>query len=175
MGYGKKIRDYRKARGLTQGELAKELGYEHGIISQHERESAKPSIAFLEKVATKMEKSIEWLMEPATAPDYGSGEWVPNPLKDNAVSASNSPTPQSAERSMSLSKADSMAAITWLMSQNKNITGLSERAIDSDLSEEAIKLISDAYAVERRRRKKAEEEKRARNRAQKDAQTNQKN
>lgn len=42
--FGQRLKRFRKERGITQKELAAELGIHHGCISQYETDKVKPTL-----------------------------------------------------------------------------------------------------------------------------------
>ncbi len=57
-GVGKKVRELRRARGLSVRTLAARTGFSPSFISQMETESVSPSIASLEKIAEELGVSL---------------------------------------------------------------------------------------------------------------------
>ena len=57
-----KIREYRKARGMTQKELADEVGVLNVSLSNYERGSQMPDINTLAKIANVLEVSVDTLI-----------------------------------------------------------------------------------------------------------------
>lgn len=57
-GVGKKVRELRRARGLSVRTLAAHTGFSPSFISQMETESVSPSIASLEKIAEELGVSL---------------------------------------------------------------------------------------------------------------------
>jgi ribosome-binding protein aMBF1 (putative translation factor) len=49
--FGKKLRECREAKGLSQSELARQLDTHHSIIGKYERDELKPSIEVVKKIA----------------------------------------------------------------------------------------------------------------------------
>ena len=43
--FGKRLRDCRKEKGLSQNEIAKILNTNHSVIGKYERDDVKPSIS----------------------------------------------------------------------------------------------------------------------------------
>lgn len=61
-GFGARVKSLRKARGLTQGELARAIGIKQPSLSELEQgESKEPSAATLLAVARALQVSAEWL------------------------------------------------------------------------------------------------------------------
>ncbi|MFD2617473.1 MULTISPECIES: helix-turn-helix domain-containing protein [Terrilactibacillus] len=61
--WGRRIRAFRKLKGYTQVDFAKELGISLSILGEIERESRVPSQDLIMKVSKKLDVSIEELME----------------------------------------------------------------------------------------------------------------
>lgn len=55
---------YRKAKGLTQRELAKKLGTAQPTITQYETGARKPDIVTLKKLAAILGCTTDQLLEP---------------------------------------------------------------------------------------------------------------
>lgn len=49
--FGKKLRECREARDLSQSELARQLGTHHSIIGKYERDEVKPTIDVVKRLA----------------------------------------------------------------------------------------------------------------------------
>ena len=52
----------RKKKGLSQAELGKQIGTSGDVIGRYERKDIKPSIEVVEKIATVLEVSIDYLI-----------------------------------------------------------------------------------------------------------------
>ena len=62
--FGNRLKQKRKAKGLTQGQLAKLLGMEkHNAVSNWENSISKPSADDLEKLSEILETSTDWLLK----------------------------------------------------------------------------------------------------------------
>lgn len=55
---GKRVREHRLARGLTQGQLAEKVGVETETISRLERGSTLPSLLKIEELAATLQTSL---------------------------------------------------------------------------------------------------------------------
>ena len=64
----RKIKEYRKLRGLTQKELGDKVGVKHNTISGYENGSSEPEQDLLFKIATALDVSINDLF-PRTTPE----------------------------------------------------------------------------------------------------------
>ena len=62
ISFGKKIRERREAKGLSQSELARQLGTNHSIIGKYERDEVKPTIDVVKKIAGILETTVGYLL-----------------------------------------------------------------------------------------------------------------
>jgi transcriptional regulator with XRE-family HTH domain len=62
MDIGKKIKDLRTKKGLSQEDLGKAMGVHYTHISRYERNQSTPSIEALKKLATIFEVSADYLL-----------------------------------------------------------------------------------------------------------------
>lgn len=62
MSFGKRLLELRKAKNLSQTELAEQLGIHKNVLGKYEREEVKPSIDIAVKVAEFMEVSLDYLV-----------------------------------------------------------------------------------------------------------------
>ena len=60
--FGKKIKECREAKGLSQNELAKAIEVHHSIIGKYERDEVKPSIDVVKKMAAALDTTAGYLM-----------------------------------------------------------------------------------------------------------------
>jgi transcriptional regulator with XRE-family HTH domain len=60
--FGKKLRECREAKNLSQSELAKLLNTNHSIIGKYERDEVKPSIDVVKKIADELETTVGFLL-----------------------------------------------------------------------------------------------------------------
>ncbi|MBO9154080.1 helix-turn-helix domain-containing protein [Chitinophaga sp. GCM10012297] len=60
--FGKKLRECRDAKGLSQSELAKLLNTNHSIIGKYEREEVKPTIDVVKRLAEELETTVGFLL-----------------------------------------------------------------------------------------------------------------
>jgi transcriptional regulator with XRE-family HTH domain len=67
--FGKKLIECRKAKGLTQQELAKKLNTVHTVIGRYERDEMKPTIDVAKKLANILETTIGYLLGEANNND----------------------------------------------------------------------------------------------------------
>lgn len=67
--FGERLRFLRKKRGLSQGELAKKIGYKgSNAISKIESDSLPPNIQVLNKIAEALDDDLHWLITGKPAP-----------------------------------------------------------------------------------------------------------
>lgn len=62
LDFGKKLAECRKAKNLSQKELAKLLNTSHSVIGKYEREEMTPSIEAAVKLATILETTVSYLL-----------------------------------------------------------------------------------------------------------------
>lgn len=62
MSFGKRLLEARKAKGLSQGEVAKVLGTKGPAIGRYERDEMKPSIDVAAKLSDLLEVSLDYLV-----------------------------------------------------------------------------------------------------------------
>jgi transcriptional regulator with XRE-family HTH domain len=73
---GKRVRTRREALGLTQNELAGELGVTHQHISRIEGGSATPSLDLLVGLAAKLGTTSDWLLTGNETSKLGAREAI---------------------------------------------------------------------------------------------------
>jgi DNA-binding XRE family transcriptional regulator len=61
--WGRKIRAFRKLKGYTQAELAKELGISLTLLGEIERESREPETELVVKICDKLSISFQEMKE----------------------------------------------------------------------------------------------------------------
>lgn len=62
MGFDKRLSELRKAKKLSQEELAKKVGVHTNVMGRYERGEAKPSIEIAVKLADVLEVSLDFLV-----------------------------------------------------------------------------------------------------------------
>ena len=62
LAFGKKLAECRKAKGLSQKELAKLLNTSHSVIGKYEREEMTPSIEAAVKLANLLDTTVGYLL-----------------------------------------------------------------------------------------------------------------
>ena len=60
--FGKKLKECREAKGLSQAKFAKEVGLHHSIIGRYEREEAKPTIDVVKRMAVALDTTVGYLL-----------------------------------------------------------------------------------------------------------------
>ncbi|MBK7303495.1 MAG: helix-turn-helix transcriptional regulator [Saprospiraceae bacterium] len=60
--FGKKLRECREAKDLSQNDLAKLLNTNHSIIGKYERDEVKPSIDVVKNLADELDTSVGFLL-----------------------------------------------------------------------------------------------------------------
>lgn len=60
--FGKKLRECREAKGLSQKELAKLLNTSYSVIGKYERDEMLPSIEAAKKIAKLIDTTIGYLL-----------------------------------------------------------------------------------------------------------------
>jgi len=63
--FGKKLREAREAKGLSQQELAKSIGSIHTVIGRYERDEMKPSIDVVKRLAEELGTTVGYLIDEA--------------------------------------------------------------------------------------------------------------
>lgn len=60
--FGKKLRECREAKGLSQKELAKLLNTSYSVIGKYERDEMQPSIEAAKKIAKLLNTTVGYLL-----------------------------------------------------------------------------------------------------------------
>lgn len=60
--YGKRIRDERQLKGLTQAQLAEKIGITQSTLGKYEREKLQPNIDIIIKICKVLEISSDNLL-----------------------------------------------------------------------------------------------------------------
>ena len=60
--FGKKLRECREAKGLSQQVLAKMLKTSHSVVGRYEREEMVPSIEVVKKMADFLDTTVGYLL-----------------------------------------------------------------------------------------------------------------
>ena len=64
--FGKKLAESRKAKKLSQSDLARLLNTNHSIIGKYERDEVKPSIDVVKKLAENLNTTVAFLLGETT-------------------------------------------------------------------------------------------------------------
>jgi transcriptional regulator with XRE-family HTH domain len=62
MSFGKRLLEARKNKGLSQEDLASQLGTKGPAIGRYERDEMKPSIDVAAKISSILDVSLDWLV-----------------------------------------------------------------------------------------------------------------
>ena len=62
VSFGKKLRECREAKNLSQQDLAKKIGSVHTVIGRYERDEMKPSIDVVKNLAEVLETTVGYLL-----------------------------------------------------------------------------------------------------------------
>jgi transcriptional regulator with XRE-family HTH domain len=60
--FGKKLREIRESKKLSQNQLARLIEVHHSIIGKYERDEVKPSIDVVKKIAKTLETTVGYLL-----------------------------------------------------------------------------------------------------------------
>lgn len=60
--FGKKLRECREAKDLSQAEFARQLGVHHSIIGKYERDEVKPTVDVIKKIAQVLGTTAGFLL-----------------------------------------------------------------------------------------------------------------
>ncbi|MCH2046364.1 MAG: helix-turn-helix domain-containing protein [Saprospiraceae bacterium] len=63
--FGKRLRDCRKEKGLSQNEVAKLLNTNHSVIGKYERDDVNPSIDAVKRLADLLDTTVAYLVGEA--------------------------------------------------------------------------------------------------------------
>ena len=63
--FGKKIRECREVKAISQSELARQLNTNHSIIGKYERDEVKPTIDVVKKIAQALDTTVGYLLGEA--------------------------------------------------------------------------------------------------------------
>jgi len=62
MTFGKKMKECRETKKISQNELAKLIDAHHSIIGKYERDEVKPSIDVVKKIADVLNTTVSYLL-----------------------------------------------------------------------------------------------------------------
>lgn len=60
--FGKKLRECREEKGISQAELARRISSHHSIIGKYERDEVKPTIDVVKKLAETLDTTVGFLL-----------------------------------------------------------------------------------------------------------------
>jgi len=60
--FGKKLREARDAKGISQSELARQLNTNHSIIGKYERDEVKPTVDVVRRLADSLDTTVGFLL-----------------------------------------------------------------------------------------------------------------
>jgi len=60
--FGKKLRECREAKNITQNELSKLIDAHHSIMGKYERDEVRPSIDVVIKIASALDTTVGYLL-----------------------------------------------------------------------------------------------------------------
>ena len=60
--FGKKLREAREAKGISQSELARLLKTNHSIIGKYERDEVKPTVDVVKRLADNLDTTVGFLL-----------------------------------------------------------------------------------------------------------------
>lgn len=60
--FGKKLREAREAKGISQSELARLLSTNHSIIGKYERDEVKPTVDVVKRLADNLDTTVGFLL-----------------------------------------------------------------------------------------------------------------
>lgn len=62
VSFGKKLRECRESKNLSQAKLAQKLGVHHTIIGRYERDEVKPTIDIVKRIANELDTTVGYLL-----------------------------------------------------------------------------------------------------------------
>jgi transcriptional regulator with XRE-family HTH domain len=83
--FGKKLAELRSRRGLTQEQLAQQLGVSQKTITYYERRTTNPSLELIERLAAFFDVSPAELVDKAAKPEPRRRKSGPKSALDEAV------------------------------------------------------------------------------------------
>lgn len=60
--FGRKLRECREEKGLSQAELARRLGTNHSLIGKYEREEVRPAVDVVMNLAKELGTTVSYLL-----------------------------------------------------------------------------------------------------------------
>ena len=83
--FGKKLAELRARRGLTQQQLAEQLGVSQKTITYYERRTVNPSLELIQRLAAFFDVSPAELVDKAATPEPRRRKFGPKSALDEAV------------------------------------------------------------------------------------------
>ena len=80
--FGKRLRDCRKEKGLSQNEVAKLLNTNHSVIGKYERDDVNPSIDAVKRLAQLLDTTVAYLVGEADTDELFKNSDMLRRLKD---------------------------------------------------------------------------------------------
>ena len=80
--FGKRLRDCRKEKGLSQNEVAKLLHTNHSVIGKYERDDVNPSIDAVKRLAKLLDTTVAYLVGEADTNELFKSSDMLRRLKD---------------------------------------------------------------------------------------------
>ena len=80
--FGKRLRDCRKEKGLSQNEVAKLLNTNHSVIGKYERDDVNPSIDAVKRLAQLLDTTVAYLGGEADTDELFKNSDMLRRLKD---------------------------------------------------------------------------------------------
>ena len=80
--FGKRLRDCRKEKGLSQNEVAKLLKTNHSVIGKYERDDVNPSIDAVKRLAELLDTTVAYLVGEADTNELFKNSDMLRRLKD---------------------------------------------------------------------------------------------
>lgn len=80
--FGKRLRDCRKEKGLSQNEVAKLLNTNHSVIGKYERDDVNPSIDAVRRLAELLDTTVAYLVGEADTNELFKNSDMLRRLKD---------------------------------------------------------------------------------------------
>jgi len=82
MSVGKRLRDARKAKGLTQKELAGMIAVKHNSVSNWENDQNKPDLDTIRRICSVLDISSAYLLEGEAVPATSCSDELNRALSD---------------------------------------------------------------------------------------------
>lgn len=89
--FGKKLREAREAKGVSQSELWRLLETNHSIIAKYERDEVKPTIDAIKRLAAVLYTSVGFLVDESGESDIFKDAKMVKRLKDIASRSGQGP------------------------------------------------------------------------------------